>query len=501
MRRNELAMPLWPELLANEAQRTRNQRGQYMTPPTLAHAMLAETRRFIPNEQPLCFLDPAFGTGVFYDALQDVFPTSQIARIMGIEVDPVMIAKATRHALPVHVQQADFTMLAPPHANEKPNLIVCNPPYVRHHHLNRATKQKLQRLVQPLGIPVSGLAGLYSYFLLLAHDWLADDGIGVWLLPGEWLNVNYGKAIREYLTHHVTLLRMHIFDSAETQFDDALVSSTVVWFRKRTPSPSDSLEMTFGGSLAAPQVRRAISHASLDPQAKWASLMHSSSWSASPSNLTLGDLFTIKRGIATGANNFFIVSSEQLRKNNLPKEWFVPILPPTRFLQEQIIWSNANGEPTNVEQRFLLRCEMPESVLAKEYPALWHYLESGKARGVHTHYLCAHRSPWYRQEQRLPAPLLCTYMGRQSASKASPFRFILNHTQAIAPNTYLMLYPKGVLAHHIQQQPLALSDLWVALQTLSAEELIMAGRSYGGGLFKLEPKELAKVPVPIVFSH
>jgi hypothetical protein len=36
-------------------------------------------------------------------------------------------------------------------------------------------------------------------------------------------------------------------------------------------------------------------------------------------------------------------------------------------------------------------------------------------------------------------------MGRQAQGNRSPFRFILNHSKATAPNVYLMLYPKYAL--------------------------------------------------------
>ncbi len=36
----------------------------------------------------------------------------------------------------------------------------------------------------------------------------------------------------------------------------------------------------------------------------------------------------------------------------------------------------------------------------------------------------------------------------------------------------------------------------MVLNSLTAEQLLGEGRVYGGGLHKLEPKELANVPVP-----
>ena len=69
---------------------------------------------------------------------------------------------------------------------------------------------------------------LYGYFLLLAHRWLAPGGVGVWVVPAEFLDVNYGQALKDYLATRVTLHRLHRFDPEDVQFADALVSSVVV---------------------------------------------------------------------------------------------------------------------------------------------------------------------------------------------------------------------------------------------------------------------------------
>ena len=54
---------------------------------------------------------------------------------------------------------------------------------------------------------------------------MADDGLAAWLIPSEFMDVNYGRAIKEYLLNQVTLLRIHRFDPSDVQFNDALVSS------------------------------------------------------------------------------------------------------------------------------------------------------------------------------------------------------------------------------------------------------------------------------------
>lgn len=131
--------------------------------------------------------------------------------------------------------------------------------------------------------------------------------------------------------------------------------------------------------------------------------------------------------------------------------------------------------------------------------SLWVYLQTGRAQGIHERYLCRQRSPWYAQDKRDPSPFLCTYMGRQS-NGATPFRFILNHSQAIAPNVYLNMYPKGPLAQLLHEKPELKVTIWHSLQAISAERLIGEGRVYGGGLYKLEPRELGNLLLADIFE-
>jgi hypothetical protein len=90
-------------------------------------------------------------------------------------------------------------------------------------------------------------------------------------------------------------------------------------------------------------------------------------------------------------------------------------------------------------------------------------------------------------------------MGRPTKRSDVPFRFILNHSKATAANVYLMLYPKPAIASIFNRDPSVVKDVWKALSSLSAETLTDNGRLYGGGLHKMEPKELANVPAELVW--
>jgi hypothetical protein len=142
---------------------------------------------------------------------------------------------------------------------------------------------------------------------------------------------------------------------------------------------------------------------------------------------------------------------------------------------------------------FLLDCSEPEERIKVQWPRFWEYLQTGRAQKIEEAYLTSRRSPWYSQEQRPPAPFLCTYMGRSRNGK-HPFRFIWNRSQATAHNVYLMLYPQGALRTALKEYPELQSQVFEALQSIEPAQFISEGRVYGGGLHKVEPKELAQIP-------
>ena len=241
------------QLDSTKTQTERNKLGQFATPTVLATDILEYAKTLLSTFQQIRFLEPAFGTGAFYSALLQVFPSARIAKAWGYEIDPHYGKEAIKFwaNTPLTLNIADFTQIIPPVSNEsKANLLICNPPYVRHHHLSTEEKSRLQKLTkQIIGIRLNGLSGLYCYFLLISHAWMADGGLAGWLIPSEFMAVNYGREVKQYLLKYVTLLRIHRFNPDDVQFGDALVSSVVVWFRKEKPPSDHQVDFSYGGGL------------------------------------------------------------------------------------------------------------------------------------------------------------------------------------------------------------------------------------------------------------
>ncbi len=486
---------LQTDLDDHKSQAERNKLGQFATPTQLARDVLTFGLNLLPKGEGVRFLDPAIGTGSFYSALLSTCRRRPVNWARGFEIDPHYgkPAQAFWASEPLQLTLGDFTRQAAPRRDaERANLLICNPPYVRHHHMIGAEKVRLQEAARASAhVDLSGLAGLYCYFMALAHRWLSEGGVAGWLIPSEFMDVNYGKALKAYLLREVTLLHIHRFDPKNVQFADALVSSAVVWFKNAKPPAGQAVTFSYGDTMQTPALSKRVSVHDLERTEKW-TRFPKQDVEAEHDGYRLGDLFIIKRGLATGDNGFFILDEGEVRARKLPLQFLRPILPSTRYIKADEIRADAAGVPLLDKRLFLLDCDLPEDEVKRGYPALWTYLQTGVDH-VAPRYLCRMRRYWYAQERRPAAPIVCTYIGR-SDHDGRPFRFLLNNSKATATNVYLCLYPQPLLANHLRHKPEALRPLWLGLNAIGKETLLGNGRVYGGGMHKLEPRELANVP-------
>lgn len=478
---------------AQKTSKERNMKGQFATPYTLACSIMKKAKTFC-HKRTVSFIEPSIGLGAFYAAFRSVFQ-SAAGHALGFEIDSHYYnpSKELWAKEDLELRKADF--LKERTNGERFDLLVANPPYVRHHHIDGEKKKELQKeVMQSTGIKISGLAGLYCYFLILSEKWLADGALSCWLIPSEFLDVNYGKAIKQYLLECVDLLCVHKFKADDVQFDDALVSSTIIFFRKGKPSEKE-IEFSCGEDVNVPSRKMKIERKRLTASCKWSNLFVEDSTNySSNDDCKLGNFFTVKRGIATGDNSFFVMNMDTIEKYHIPSKFLKPVLPSPRYLKEDVISSDNDGNVALAQKQYLFSCNLPEDVLKEKYPSVWEYIQEGVKRGVNKGYICSHRPLWYFCEDRKPAPFVVPYMGRGDSSKKM-FRFILNKTKAITTNVYLLLYPKDNYLKCLTDTKL-LNEVWQTLNEVTSEQFATNGREYGGGLHKLEPKELLNIKVP-----
>ena len=473
---------------------SRNKMGQYATPKTLA----VEVSQYIDELQswnyPIEVLEPALGLGVFIEAIE--FHTNiHVNEYTGVELDNDFfnVAKTLWKDYSVNLINSDFMSFE---TDKKFQLIISNPPYVRHHHLDKSYKGKIQKLTRfTFNANISKLAGLYCYFLGKAHQFLAEDGISVWLIPSEFLDVNYGKVVKSYLLNKVDLIHIHKYNQDDNLFEDATVSSCVVIFRQKQANHS-AIKFSYGGSISKPSFINKVDVSCIKAEDKWSNFFRKSQPRSTSFKTSIKDFFEVKRGLVTGSNSYFILGKEEIDKNRLEKKCLTPILPSPRYLPKDVIESYDTGSPIIENNKYVIQTALPLNEIRKKLPNLYDYLTSELSNEVKKGYICKNRKPWYNIGNHNAPLFICTYMGRVKDGN-SPFRFILNNSNALIPNSMLGLYPSKNLAIEIANGKIAAIDLLKLLQSIDTETMISGSRVYGGGMHKIEPKELLKIPFNI----
>lgn len=472
----------------------RKAQGQFFTDLNVAEEIINYAYSII-EKKSISFLEPAFGFGSFYSALSKN-NYAFIKKAIGVEKDSELCKKAKvlwDKDEKVTICNTDFFEFE---LQEKVDLLITNPPYIRHQGIESDVKAKYSELIKSeTGIKLSGLSGSYCYYLLHAQKWLKRKALAGWLLPSEFMDVNYGEKIKAFLLNEVTLVRIHRYDPEDGLFADAHVTSAVVWYKNEKNKGDYEVEFSYGGTHSEPLISKKIKKSILEKEKKWTRFPQKEARSNSNTIDVLGNYFDIKRGLATGDNNFFIVDEDIIKEYGLQMEYLQPILPSPRYLKTDKVKADSTGKPVNVESLFLINCHLEEEEIMKSYPELWHYLENGQEETAKK-YLCKMRKKWYFQEQREAAPILCTYMGRGERA----IRFINNKSNAVATNSYLMLYPKKKLIDRLCDAPNLLDEIWEYLNAMDVDHINAEGRIYGGGLKKIEPKELKNVKVSFANS-
>ncbi len=487
----------------------------YVTPPEYAREMaICALEAFGNDSRKIDFGDSAIGTGALFFAIRHLVDDVNVKEnkkymfnsAIGIDIDEEMAKEAfircEKHGLTVIYGDAispDINLGLPR------NLMVVNPPYNRHENIPKDYRLQAYNLAkEQTGICIRGDAGLYVYHLLIMDKWLSQDGVAVWLLPSIFLQSRYGEAIRQYLLNNVQLIKLHVYDDKKIQFDNTFISTTIVAFRKQIQEEPIQIAVSYGDSAIKPLFNTAISKKTLqEASGNWRKVIYNDKKKQNivnynPSGIKFEDLFDIKRGLATGANSFFIMKRSDAKKRGIPDFALKPLLPKARYLNSMIVKSKDDGYPDVEPQLVLIDCDLDENTIRTEYPNFFDYLQIAKKKGkdgksITERTLVKGRHPWYKQERRDPPPFLLTYMGRNK-KELPPLYFILNKSEATALNTYLLLYPKKWLMNLIDKNSFLYETILSSLNN-SAKIFGQQTRVYSGGLQKLEPGELKMLPV------
>jgi Methyltransferase small domain len=425
---------------------------------------------------PTRVVDPGAGSGRFTSAAARRFAD---AELVAVEADPLaaLMVRATAtvqgwaERLTLHVQ--DFRAIARvPHAGM--TAFVGNPPYVRHHDIGPAWKAWYRQSCAGLGVRASALAGLHLHFFVQTRLLAKEGDIGAFITSAEWMDVNYGSALRQLLLDELGGIALHVLEPTVEAFPGTATTAAIACFRVgETRQAVRVRSVTKLAGLNGLTKGTDVARARLQEASRWSMIVRPSVPNAA-GVIELGELFRVHRGQVTGANDIWIVGEHA---HGLPERVLLASVTKARDL----IQAGARLQSTEELRRVIdLPTELDEFA-GEERRSIGAFLKWAKAQGGDKGYIAQHRRAWWSVGLKAPAPILCTYMARR------PPQFTLNTCGARHINVAHGLYPRGTLGA---------GDLSRLVTWLNANISTSSGRTYAGGLTKFEPKEIERLLVP-----
>jgi adenine-specific DNA-methyltransferase len=474
-------------------------RGAYYTPGPLAAAIAAWAVTPTANR----VLDPSCGNGILLAAARDRMEelrTPDIAsRLYGVEID-TDACRHTQAALALsadQIRQADFFACSLADIGGQPfDAVIGNPPYVRHHLQTADAKLRAAAQARAAGIELNDRADAWAYFCAHALSFLAGRGRLALILPGSVLHADYALPLIHAFgvgSGHSELIRVgeRVFPGVLERtilllIDRSREGAGEVAYREvddvtglqRALSASTSAGRRKGRRPAEP-----AASADVNTRAKMRVAWHltpaeASAWervTALDGVSCLGDVARLRIGVVTGANAFFVRTSDELDRLGVDS---VPLVARSGWFTG-LRWTEQDSARPNRRSALMLidpGAELSDALTAE--------IAAAEADKIDQRYHCSKRERWYVLADRDPPDLFLPYM-----SSTAPAA-VINEAEATCTNAIhrVTLHPG------IDPEAVAVAS-WTSLARLSAE---LFGRSYGGGVLKLELGEAARVQIALL---
>lgn len=441
-------------------------------------------------------LDPSCGDGRFLRSAAKFGAST----VVGCDIDPGAIESCCRNVrepgAELQVLCEDFFSIeAGRHL--KVDLVVGNPPFIRYQRFNNGSRAKALESAFRLGVRLTALTSTWAPFLLHALQFLRRGGAMAMVVPAEIVQTNYGVPTLRALCGNFASVDLiyfsrNIFASAQTETYLLLAAGKGGQCKSVRLHPVDSPEdlspLSAGlgsGSQQAIDVAAdgrfafAESFMTAKEQAAWNRIK------SHPSTHLLGELGDLTNGYVTGDNNFF--HRKKCECAELSPAWLLPTVRSATSLRG-VSFAAEDIEELESKGRAHHLLNLPaDDLFTRGSAEIDAIIAAGEKQGVHRRYKCRCREPWWRVPGAQVPDVFVPYMiGHEP-------RFSANLANATHTNSLHGIKLTSAV------EPLALA---VALHsTVTLLSLELEGRSYGGGILKIEPSEARRLRVLLPKSY
>ncbi|MEA2033704.1 MAG: N-6 DNA methylase [Euryarchaeota archaeon] len=342
-----------------------------------------------------------------------------------------------------NVENTDFFDLIPSE-NEKFDAVVTNPPYTRQEEFEQTFskdyKAKLKKIAKEEGgIEVGKRMSIYGYFFFHAARFLNEKGKVGFITSNSWLDVDYGKYLQEFFLKNFKIVAI-IESKVERWFEYADVNTCIIILEKCRGESRRKKNLVKFVQLNKPlkdfidlqnegerwksinKLVRFIENKKkyfedeririypVEQEKLWEEGFDEASGKYEGSKwgkylrapeiffkilekgkdlfVPLTEVADVRFGIKTGANEFFYLTEENIKKWGIEKEFLQPII----FTLKEV--EGYSVDKNNLKFKVLICHKQKEELKGTN---VLKYIEYGEERGreFQKRPTCGSRSPWY----------------------------------------------------------------------------------------------------------
>lgn len=512
----------------------RKLRGGYYTDRVLADYIVNQ----IELSKDLTILEPSCGDGVFLRSIRKYIPDQYIDSVDAVEVikEEVDVILSESWNSKYHIECNDFFKFYHSNNEKKYKLILGNPPYIRYQYLSKEQREIQSEILKKNGMTPNKLINSWVCFLVACVERLEENGQIGFVIPAELLQIVYAQQLRQYLTNELSKIILVTFK--ELVFEGIEQEVVVLIATKRTMNKVDSEQedklihnqkkrINKNGSTnkKEPNKDQEVSNKTqkesfqnqneskiavvefqnlkdlkplkdiplnfqqLEPtKDKWTKYFLSTKENMMIKNImnrkdfcTFDDISIVNVGITTGNNKYFSVDKKTVEKYKL-QEVVLPLI--GRSSHAHGIYFTKEDWMKNVSENtkaYLIN--FPENISFNEYPKLHKkYIHEGEKNNDHIGYKCGIRDRWYI----VPSVWVpdAFFLRRNNTFP----KFVRNNINAVSTDTmHRIKFKDGVNGEK------ALLSYYNSITFAFTE---IAGRSYGGGVLEILPREVGGIRLP-----
>lgn len=464
-------------------------RGAYYTPARVAAKMV----EFFQKD-PLIhtILEPSCGGGVFVETVLRKSLLKKDGELTAMDIEAAAVQETSERVGPhqnIRLYQTDFFQYYQNHKEEQRfDLILGNPPYIRYQYLEEKQREEMSRILTAHGMKANRLINTWVGFLVACVHLLNEHGKIAFVIPAEILQVAYAEELRLFLAE--TLSKITLLTFEELIFPD-IEQEVLVFIGEKGGEEKgiriielnnledlDTLDLHTDGFQKLNHVHE-----------KWTKYFMSPKENCLITQLRsdrrfqkLSDTALINIGITTGNNKYFSVTQKAVEEYGL-EQVVRPLI--GRSSHANSVYFREEDWKKNADSgKAAYLIDFPDVPLEKYPKKHKTYIRQGEKNGEHTGYKCRIRDRWYR----VPSIWVpdAFFLRRNNLYP----KFVLNCCEAVSTDTmhrlkfYDGIEPERVVLSYYNSISFAFTEI--------------CGRSYGGGVLEILPGEVGNIVLPVL---